>query len=103
MMPPVSNEMRGSQNQCLRHVGDVEEIALGRMAVLPEDRVARRVGEALQLANRLGKHGGVVVLADDPVAPLVLLKEGRGEVVVAEAAATFPVVPRRFQWISDKG
>ena len=70
--------------------GDVDEIALGRMPVLPVDRVARRIGEALQLAQRLGQHRGVVLLVDDPVAPLVLLQQRRREPVVAETAAALP-------------
>ena len=44
-----------------------------------------------QLAQRLGQHGGVVFLVDDPVAPLVLFQQRRREAVVAEAAAAFPV------------
>ena len=43
-----------------------------------------------KLSERLGEHGGVVGLVDDPVAPLVLFQERRGEVVVAEAAAPLP-------------
>ena len=69
---------------------DVDEVPLGRVAVLPVDRVARRVGEAFQLADRLGQHRGVVLLVDDPVAPLVLFEQRRREPVVAEAAAALP-------------
>ena len=60
------------------------------MAVLPVDGLARRVGEAFELAQRLGQHRGVVLLVDDPVAPAVLLKQRRREPVVAETAAALP-------------
>ena len=59
--------------------------------MLPVDGIARRIGEAFQLAHRLGQHGGVVCLVDDPVAPLVLFQKRRRETVVAETAAAFPV------------
>ena len=70
--------------------GDVDEVALSGMTVLPIHRVGRRVGEAFQLAQGLGQHRGVVIAVDDPVAPLVLFQQRGGETVVTEAAAAFP-------------
>jgi hypothetical protein len=40
--------------------GDVDEVALAGMAVLPPLRFRRRVGEAFQLGQRLGQLRGVV-------------------------------------------
>lgn len=71
--------------------GDVEEVAFGGVALLPIVGVGGGVGEAFEFAEGFGQHGGVVGFVDDPVAPLVLLEEGGGEVVVAEAAAALPV------------
>jgi hypothetical protein len=73
------------RRQALR--GDVDEVVLGALAVLPVVRVAGCVGEAFQLADRCRQHFGVVVLVDDPLAPAVLLQQAGGEAVVAEAAA----------------
>ena len=42
------------------------------------------------LAHGGGEHVGIVFLRDDPVAPLVLFQQRRGERVVAEAAAALP-------------
>src|SRR2546427_9209412 len=61
------------------------------MAVLPINRVTWGVDEPFKLAPRLGQHGGVEFLADDPVPPLVLFKEGGREAEIAEPAAAFPV------------
>ena len=71
--------------------GDVEEIPLRGTALLPVDGIAGRVGKALQLAERLGQHCGVVFLADDPIAPLVFLEQGWCNAVIAESAAALPV------------
>lgn len=71
--------------------GDVDEIPLGGVAVLPPDCFRRRTGKTFQLAERLGQHGRVVVAVDDPIAPAVFFQEGWGKVIVAEPAATFPV------------
>ena len=43
--------------------------------MLPGDRVARPVDEAFELAQRLGQHRGVVLLADDPVPLLSLCRK----------------------------
>ena len=74
--------------------GHVDEVALGRVTVIPEDFAVRRVAEAFELAHRLGEHLRLVLLADDPVAPLVLLKERGRELEEAEATTTFPVGTR---------
>src|SRR5690606_12687396 len=69
---------------------DVDEVALGRVTMNPKHFAIRRIAEALELAHRLGKHLRVVLLADDPVAPLVLLEKRRRELVEAEATAALP-------------
>ncbi len=69
---------------------DVDKVPLGGMAMLPIDGIARRIGEAFQLTDRLGQHGGVVGLVDDPVAPLVFLQQRRSQAVIAEPATAFP-------------
>ena len=56
----------------------------------PIDSIARRVGEAFQLTDRLGKHRGVVIFVDHPVAPFVLFQKRGREPVVAESTAAFP-------------
>ena len=71
--------------------GHVNEILLRGVAVLPIDRIAGRIGESLQLAQGLRKHGGIVVFVDHPVAPLVLFQQGWRQAVVTESAAPFPV------------
>src|SRR3972149_6366835 len=58
--------------------------------MLPAHRIARRVGETFQLAQRLGEHGSVEPPADDPITELVLFEKGRREAVVPEAATPFP-------------
>src|SRR5690606_18070266 len=70
--------------------GHVDEIAFGGITVLPIDRVARSVDETLQLAYRLSQHGRIKLLADNPVAPLVLFQQRRREAVITETTATFP-------------
>src|SRR5690606_17100566 len=50
----------------------------------------RRIAEALELAHRLGKHLRVVLLAYDPVAPLVLLEKRGCELIEAESTTTTP-------------
>ena len=58
--------------------------------MLPIEPVARRIDEPLQLAERLGQHGGVELLADNPVAPPVLFEQRRCETVVSEPSAALP-------------
>jgi hypothetical protein len=70
---------------------DIDEVSFGGMAMLPINRFRRGIVEAFKLTNGLGQHGGVVLLADDPVPPLVLLHERRRQLVIAEAASPFPV------------
>src|SRR5712692_3028074 len=70
--------------------GDVDEVSFGGVAVLPVDRVAGSVCEAHVFAHGLGEHGGIIILADDPVAVFVLFQERGSEPEVAEAAAAFP-------------
>lgn len=57
---------------------DVSEVALYRVPVLPELVPAGSVGEVFELAEGLGQHGGVVLLADDQIAEEVLLQQRRG-------------------------
>lgn len=45
--------------------GNVEEVALGGIAMLPVHRVGWCVAEAFQLAQRLGQNGGVVGRVDE--------------------------------------
>ncbi len=71
--------------------GDVEEVALAGMAVLPPVRFRRGVGEAFQFAQGFGELGGVVVGVDHRVAPAVFDDQRRGQAVVTEAAAALPV------------
>ena len=71
--------------------GDVDEVALGGMAVLPKEALAGGVVEAFDLADSLGEALGLEVGVDDLVAPLVSLDEGGGQLVVAEAAAALPI------------
>ena len=40
--------------------GDVDEVLLRGIAVLPIDGIAGRIGEALQLAQCFGQHGGII-------------------------------------------
>src|SRR5947209_2085328 len=61
------------------------------MTVLPVDRVAWRVSECHLLAHCFGQHRGVVLFADDVVPELILLKQRRGEVVVAKTAPSLPI------------
>src|ERR1035437_1386498 len=60
------------------------------MAVLPVYGFAWGVGEAHLLAHRLGQHRGVVLLADDVAPKPVLLKQRRGQVIIAEPATALP-------------
>src|SRR5262249_57800879 len=58
--------------------------------MLPIDRIARGISEAHVFAHGFSEHGRVVVLADDPVAILVLFQERRSESEVTKAATAFP-------------
>ena len=70
--------------------GDVDEVGLGAVAVLPVHIGAGREGEAFQLGHRRGQHLGVVFLVDHPLAEAVLLQQAGRQAVVAEAAAALP-------------
>ncbi len=52
---------------------DVKEIAFGRIALLPIHIGRWRVGEAFQLAQRLGQHRGIILLRDNLATPFVFL------------------------------
>src|SRR6185312_7168496 len=71
--------------------GDVDEVSLRRTAVLPVNRVARRILKPLKLADRFREHAAVVLLVDDPVAPAVLLEKRRSKAEVSEASTSLPV------------
>jgi hypothetical protein len=62
--------------------GYVDEVLLRGMAMLPVDRITRGIRESLQLAEGFSQHGRVVGPVDDPVAPLVLLQQGRRKPVI---------------------
>ncbi len=51
--------------------GDVDEVALGGVALLPVEGFGWGVGEAFEFAQGFGEHFGVVGFVDDPVVPLV--------------------------------
>jgi hypothetical protein len=70
--------------------GDVDEVSLAGVAVLPPMRFRRRVVEAFQLGQRLGQLRSVVFGIDDRVAPAVVDDQARGKTVIAEAAAAVP-------------
>ena len=44
------------------------------MAVLPVDFLTWSVGETLQLADSLGKHSGIILLVDNPIAKLIFFE-----------------------------
>src|ERR1700733_138089 len=71
--------------------GYVDEVFFRGVTLIPVFRLARGVGKTLQLAHCFREHGGVVLLADDPVAELVLLQQGGRDAVVAKSAAPFPI------------
>ena len=51
--------------------GDIDEILLSGLPLLPVDRVARCISETFKLAERFCQHLGIIGLADDLAAPLV--------------------------------
>ena len=76
--------------QCLR--GDIKEVAFGRMALLPIDAIARRVGEAFQLARSPAPASRRHILAGDNLpAPFVLFEQRGREFIIAETAAALPI------------
>ena len=60
------------------------------MAVLPPQRLAGRIGKALQLAHGRRQHGRVVRGVDDQIAPAVGGQQRGGQFVIAKAAAALP-------------
>jgi len=60
------------------------------MTVLPVDFITWCVDETLQLADSLGKHRGIILLVDDPIAKLVLLEKRRTQPVIPEPTSAFP-------------
>src|SRR5689334_2396277 len=69
---------------------DVHEVRLSRTTMLPVNRRTRFVAETLVLADSLGKHRRVVLLADDPIAPSITLKKRRGQPKEAKATSALP-------------
>src|SRR5262249_39088438 len=68
----------------------IDEIALGRMSVLPIDGIAGRIYKTFELAKGLCQHRGVVFLVDDPIVPRVALQQRSCEAVVPEASPALP-------------
>ena len=71
--------------------GNVNEIALAGMPVLPPLRFGRRVGKALQLAQRLSEMCRVVFGIDDRVPPAIVDDQAGRKLVIAEAATALPM------------
>src|SRR5258708_37087531 len=61
------------------------------MTLVAVDRIARRVVESFELAHSLSEHYGVVILIDNPVAPLVLFQKRWRQPVITKPAAALPI------------
>ena len=70
---------------------DIDEVGLGRFAVNPENIRGRCVVEALEFAHRLGEHLGIIVLADDPVTPVIFFEERRCQFEKSETTPALPL------------
>ena len=70
--------------------GDVDEISLRGMAVLPIDRIARRIGETFEFTDCFSQHFGVVGFVNDPIVPLVFFQQRGRQSKVAEPTAALP-------------
>src|SRR5262249_47253718 len=88
----VTDLLRDGGELLMRQVlrRDVDEVRLRRPAVHPVTGFVRLINESHQLAHGLRELDRIEFLRDDPVAPGILLKQGRREAVVAETTATFP-------------